>query len=487
MSRRKCWRFMLNRLLPERLRQLLRRKFVQDTLALQIGSIVRVAVNFISSVLIARLMGPTAYGEWALTASYFAIWQAFNLTGIGPSTMTRLSAAVGARDSDEALNLLAFYVRMVVLWAIPCIALMTLVGIPLASRLYSDSIPVLGLAVFPETWTQPNALIGIMAAIYAWVLLPDGFYNLVITALQSRREMRMVAILQDVNALILGASVVIALIISPTLPGIIFGRLAYSVISMVIALLIYERVRTGGKLVYPPFMQIIARARHVPMRSYWRFGFVIALDRNVSNLLVQIPMQITGIFVGTEAAGYLQLALRAIQLPNNLTSAIFDNMQAVVPEYVGRGNYRGLLRNFNRALLILLIGSVAFYSLLALFVVVLGTGLVTVVYGTDWLPALPFIGALCIFGAVTTVGGIFGPLYRALNLVTPAMFSKVLVLVAGILPGIWLVDQASGLGGAWMINLLFAASVLLTAFITLPVLRQRALEPVESVEFDGSL
>ncbi len=459
----------------DRLRQLLRRKFVQDTLALQIGSVVKVAVNFVSSVLIARLMGPTAYGEWALTASYFAIWQSFNLTGIGPSTMTRLSAAVGANDSDEALNLLAFYVRVVLMWAIPCILLMTFIGIPLASRLYTESISPFALGTFPETFNQPHSIIGIMAAVYAWVLIPDGLYNLVITALQSRREMRTIAILQDINAVILALSVIIALIISPTLPSMVFGRLAYSIISMVIALYVYARERKSHKFVYPPIKRVITHVRHVPVRPYWRFGFAIALDRNVANLFFQMPMQLMGIFVGTEAAGYLQLALRAIQLPNNLTSAIFDNMQAVIPEYVGRGNYRALLRNFNRALLVLVAGSVAFYSLTALFVVSIGPWIVPLLYGSEWLPALPYIGALCLFGAVTTVGGIFGPLYRALNLVTPAMFAKLLVLIVGIVPGIWLVEQASGLGGAWLISLLFTASVLLTALITLPVLRQRAL------------
>ncbi len=452
-----------------RLQQLLRRKFVQDTLVLQIGSIIRVGLNFVSSVLIARLMGPASYGEWALTASFFAIWQSFNLTGIGPSTLTRLSAAVGARDNGEALNLLAFYVRVMLMWALPCIAFMTLVGIPLASRLYTQEFALFG----GVTIAQPDSRIGIMAALYAWVLLPDGFYNMIVIALQSRREMRLVALLMDANALILAICVVGALVISPTLAGMVAGRLAYSFVSMLLALWLYARVRPGGQFPLPPMGAILAHARRVALRPYWRFGVVIALDRNVANLFIQLPVQLVGIFAGTEAAGYLQLALRAVQLPNNLTSALFDNLQAVVPQAVGRGDYARLWRSFNRVLLILIGGSAIFYAVTALLVLALGDVIVPLVYGADWLPALPLLAVIMVFGAVTTVGGIFGPLYRALEQVRGALLLKLLVLVVGLLPGVWLVSEWGALGGAWLINGLFAASVFLTGLLTLPALRER--------------
>ncbi len=452
-----------------RLQQLLRRKFVQDTLVLQIGSAIRVGVNFVSSVLIARLMGPSSYGEWALTASFFAIWQSLNLTGVGPSTLTRLSAAVGGRDEQEALNLLAFYIRVMLLWALPCILLMTVVGIPLASWLYTREVTLFGGAVI----SQPDAQVGVMAALYAWVLIPDGFYNMVVVALQSRRAMSMVALLLDVNAVILGVCVVGALLISPTLPGMVVGRLIYSLLSMLVGLWLYGREREQGTFSYPSLRAILAHSRRVALRPYWRFGVVIALDRNAANLFIQVPVQLVGIFTGVESAGYLQLALRAVQLPNNLTSAIFDNMQAVVPQAVGRGDYARLWRNFNRVLLALTGGASAFYLLAAALVLLFGHIIVPLLYGDDWLPALPLLAVIMVFGAVTTVGGVFGPLYRALELVRGAMLLKLLVLAVGLLPGIWLVMEAGALGGAWLINALFAASVLLTAVLTLPVLRQR--------------
>lgn len=458
------------------LRRFLQRKFVRDTLALQVSKLVSVGISFVSSVLIARLMGPTAYGEWALVASFVAIWQSFNLTGIGPGTVTRLSAAVGARDAGEALNLMAFYVKIAVMWATLCFTLLLLLGAPLASWLYSHDVTLPSTALLPVTFKIPEPRIGTLAAIYTLVLLPDAIYNLVVIALKSRRSMQIAAVLENVNLMLLAGCVVAALVASPTASGMLAGRLIYSYITMFLALWLYRRERTVGELHYPVFGTIINRARTVPIRPYWRFGFAIALDRNIANFFVQIPMQIVGIFAGKEAAGYLQLALKAMQLPNTLTSAIFDNMQTVVPQAIGRRDYANLWRNFNRVIGVLTIGSIGFYGLLVILIMAIGEPIAAFLYGNSWLPAVPLLPAIAVYGAVTTVGGVFGPLYRALELMRSAIIVKVVALILGTGIGIVLVQQMEALGGAWMVSITFALSVAFTAITTLPVLHKHALE-----------
>jgi O-antigen/teichoic acid export membrane protein len=409
-------------------------------------------------------------------ASFVAIWQSFNLTGIGPSTVTRLSAAVGAKDADEALNLMAFYVKIAALWALTCFVLLFVFGMPLASWLYSRDVTLLSSPLLPITFKIPEPRIGTLAVIYTLVLLPDAIYNLVVISLQSRRSMRIAAVLENVNLMLLAGCVVAALIVSPTAPGMLVGRMIYSYTTMFLALWLYYRERTVNAFHYPPFTAIIARAWTVPIRTYWRFGFAIALDRNIANFFVQIPMQIVGIFAGKEAAGYLQLAFKAMQLPNTLTSAIFDNMQTVVPQAVGRRDYANLWRNFNRVIGALTIGAVGFYGLLVLLVMAFGEPLAAFLYGNSWLPAVPLLPAIAVYGAVTTIGGVFGPLYRALGLMRPAILVKIAALVLGSAGGIILVQQLGALGGAWMVSITFALSIAFTAFVTLPVLHQHAVE-----------
>jgi len=55
-----------------------------------------------------------------------------------------------------------------------------------------------------------------------------------------------------------------------------------------------------------------------------------------------------------------------LQKTNFFTSAIFENMQAVVPQAVGRGDYARLWRNFLRVMGILALGGLAFYTLVIL-------------------------------------------------------------------------------------------------------------------------
>lgn len=457
----------------------LRRKFVRDTLALQVGRIANTGISFGSSVLIARLMGPQAYGEWALAASFFAIWQSFNLTGVGYSTITRLSAAVGARDAEEALNLLGFYIKMSLLWAVPCITLLLLLGGTIASRLYSETIPLLSGSMEVGI-VRPDAQIGVMAALYALVLIPDAFYNLVVIALQSRRSMRLVTTLQNANAIGLALCVIAALLVSPTLEGMVFGRLLYSYTTVFIALWLYARERDHAALHYPSMLHILRRAQVVAVRPYWRFGVAIALDRNAANLFMQVPQQVIGIAAGPAAAGYLLLALKAIQLPNMLTSAIFDNMQAAVPQAVGRGDFAGLRRNFMQVLVVLAIGAAGFYALFALAMLLIGEWAVTLVYGAQWTPAVPFVVVLAVYGAVTTLGGVFGPMYRALELVRTAILIKIAALLIGLVPGLLLASTLpDGLGGAWMINLLFALSVSMTAWVVLRELERRRMAQIK--------
>jgi O-antigen/teichoic acid export membrane protein len=151
---------------------------------------------------------------------------------------------------------------------------------------------------------------------------------------------------------------------------------------------------------------------------------------------------------------------------------VFENMQAVVPQAVGRGRYHRLWINYLRVVVLLAVASLAFYAV----VIVVAPLLLVPIFGPEWLPVLPLLPALAIFGMTTTVGGVFGPLYRALNLMRSALIIKIGTLF--VLPaGVWMINQWGAVGGAWAINALFLVSVAATIVVTLWVLYQRAQGP----------
>ncbi len=457
-----------------RLQRLLRSKFVRDTLVLQAGKFSLLALSLLSSVVIWRLMGPQAFGVFALAQSFLIIWQSLDFSGVGTSTSTRLAIAIGARDEGAILDLLAFYVKVNVAINVALTLSIALLGAPVAASLYNGNTQIIALAV----WLSAAAT-------------ADGLYGLVIIALQSRRSMRSLALMQNANQVVLTVCAIVAILISATPESLVAARLVYSYSTLALAMVVYARLRTQGAVAYPPIRAVISRARTVSPRPYWRFGVANAIDKNLAELFIQLPLQLVGIYAGARAVGYLQLALNGIVQAGIFSSAVLDNMQAVVPQAVGRRDFAGLWRNFRRVLAVLAVGGILLYGTLAL----LAPLVIPPVLGARWLPAIAPLAALAVYGAITTVGGVFGPLYRAFNLMKRIITARVITLALVLPVGVLLLMRAApplffgqtalmpynpgmanggALIGAGMIDAVYVISVALTAALTLPELRKKA-------------
>jgi len=435
-----------------RLRALLQRKFVRDTLILQVSNVGVTGLTMLSSILVFRLLGSTQYATWVLVQSFLAIWVTFNVSGVGLATRTLLPMAIGKHDQQEILNLLAFYVRISVIWAVGLTTLMAVFAVPLADRLYED-----------------GAHVGALAVLLSLTSLADALYQVVIISLQSQREMRRYAILQNANQAILVLTTLVALLTQPTPESLVIARLCYSLLTMLLALRVYQRFRRNAPD-FPPLSAIFRHATQVKVGSYLRFGFGNAVDKNIANFFNEVPIQILAITFGSVEAGYLGLALRALSLPGQLTGALFDNLSAVIPQEIGRRNYARLWKSLLQIIATLIIGGGLFYLAFAVIV----PYFIPLVYGEEAIPVVPFVTVLCIYGLITLVGGVFGPLYRAFFLLRQIIFVKIVALAVMVPLGFLLTTQLGAIGGAWMINGLFALSVGATIALVLPVLRERA-------------
>lgn len=446
-----------------RLNRLSRSKFVRDTLTLQAGKLGTTALSVIALAVTIRLMGLENYGVWKLTLALFAIWQAVEMTGVGMSTATRLSLAIGRHQIEDAtqniLDLMAFYVKITMAWALMSVLVAVIFGPPLARQLYGG-----------------DARIGQLAAWFSITVAADVLYTLVVVTIQSRRLMREFALLQNANQVMLFSCILVAMLVRPTPESMVIARLVYSYSTLIMALVVYHRLRAAGPVEFPPFNAVFRRAVRVPVGPYWRSGVAMALDKNISNLYMQVPVTLVGVFHGEAAAGYLGTALDIVNRSSLLTGPIMDNMQAVVPQAVGRGDFIGLRRNFGRVLAGLGALGVAFYTILALAAPLV----VPLVFGPEAAPAVPAVMILALMGAMTAVGGIFGPLYRAFEIMRAALWIKIAAAVIMVPVGLWLVATFGAAGGAWMVNGLYALSIGLTAAVTLWALRARAETPVQS-------
>lgn len=446
--------------LTGRMHTLWSRRMVRDVLALQIGKLIVAGIGVLSALVVFRVLGPAALGTYGLAQSFLALLTSLDLTGLGASTATRLGVALGGEDTDAIRDLLAYHVKISVALNIGFVILLVTAGPPLAALIQGD------------------ARIGVLAAGLAVAGLADGLYTLVMIALQARRSMRAAATLQVVNQGVLSAALIAAALIAPTAESLVIGRMIYSFGTMGIALIAYRRLRRVQSQPYPPMTDVFRRALHVPVRPYWRFGVANAVDRSLSNLFLQVPIQLVGVFGGARAVGYLDLALSGIEQARILLLAITENIAAVIPQAVGRKDYRTLWRHFTRSIPAFALVALIYYGLVALL-----AGLVIgIVVGEQWLPATPAVFALVLFGGITTLGSLFGPLYRALDLLALAIFVKVCAVLVGLPLAAILIaagDQSATVAtqGGWAISAVYALSVGLTVVFSLRSLHRRAQMP----------
>jgi O-antigen/teichoic acid export membrane protein len=475
--------FLMKTSLVDNALSLLRRKFVQDTLILQLSKIGVAVLGLAAWVIVPVRLGPHEYGLFVLAQSFLSVWLTLDLTGLNVGIPILLSAAVGAKDERAILDLLAVYVKVATIWGLFTLAVLLTLGPALAALLYREPVAVsaahtLSYLLLAGVQTAGRSYIGALAAVLALAQLFDPIYNMFLSAFRSRRTMRQVAVMQNVNQFVLTICLVSAALISPTAEGQVIGRIVYSVVTLLIIGLVYQRTRGDGAVQFPSVRAILRRTVRVSYRPYWRYGLESALDKNLSVLFAQIPLQLVGILAGPSAASYIQLGLRGINRASIFTSAVYENIQAVIPQAVGRRDYARLWRNFLRVLAVLALGGLAFYTLLVLVAPLL----LAPIFGKEWEPVLPLLPVFAIYGLATTVGGVFGPLYRAFDLMRQALLTKIITLLVMIPLGVWLIQQAGALGGVWMLNGLFVLSILFTAAFTLPVLYRHAQQTAGASE-----
>ena len=172
----------MNRLMTA-LRDLLKRKFVRDTLTLQLGRLVVVGLGMIAWVFVPVRLGPARYGIYALSLSFLNVWRTLNLSGLAVSIDTLLPAAVGARDEAQIRDLLAIFVKVTLIWSLFSLLVLALIGPTLAQALYREPILPqaahgLDYALLAGLKTVGNAEVGAYAAWLALILIFDPLFLL---------------------------------------------------------------------------------------------------------------------------------------------------------------------------------------------------------------------------------------------------------------------------------------------------------------------
>lgn len=165
-------------------------------------------------------------------------------------------------------------------------------------------------------------------------------------------------------------------------------------------------------------------------RELFDFGKYLTAQSVVLFLLTEGDDALVGKVLGAASLGFYQIAYR---LSNLATTEIRNVVSGVAfPTYAKlQDRPEKLRRGLRRSL-----GLIAFLALpVAAAVAALAPEITVVFLGEKWLPMVPAMQLLCLFGALRAVASTFGPLYQALARVDVPLRVNVvqLVLLASVI------------------------------------------------------
>ncbi len=371
----------------------LKHKFARDTLILQAGDGLNLLLAFATSVIIARGLAPEGYGVYALIYSLFGMMTLTGDLGLAPATITQLAEALAARKRDLAAEYCGYFIKLSLVLG----AALTVAGI--------------GLGPLIAGYVYGKPLIGLLAGLLMADMLLGLPRNLLRVAWQSSRWMTHLAVFEVLRGLARAVAVGAFILLGQGVEGVVAAELALALIASLAAWPLFKRLHRADREAFPDWSMCLAQAKRVSLKKHFSFGFKIILDRNVVRILEALPFLILGRFASSAQVGYLRLAWGLVNLPLAGLSGLANNLAARLPQLRAQGREETFWGTFFRTSLVG--GGISFLGV-GLFTL-LGPWLIRLLYGGEYLPALPYFYIMALAAAFSGFFSGIGALYRAVH------------------------------------------------------------------------
>src|SRR3989344_289261 len=294
---------IMNSSLFQKLNYFYNHKFVKQTVMLQVGSFGGTIVQAVVGIIIARLLQPELLGIYSLAFGLAAMTSLVVGMGIQEAVSSLLGRAYAQKDETETENILGFLFKITFFAAL--IVLVFSFFLPsIADRLYSNSI------------------IGIYASIIVVaVILSSFFFTLTYSALQVTGRIKSLTYLIVTDQSLRSGLSLVLVIAGHGVFGAVSGHLIGALIIFISSALLFVRLRKKD-LVFPDLYRLMLSAKNVSLKKYFSFTFWVALDRNMGNLFMALPVILTGIYVTASEVSFFRLAFGYVNLSLSLLGPI---------------------------------------------------------------------------------------------------------------------------------------------------------------------
>lgn len=401
------------------------RSFARAAATLQAGSLGLTAISFVASVLLARTLGPAAYGTYTLVMSSGTTIGLLRRLGQDYAATTHLAEGHGAGDARRVRDALVFYVFMSVLTSVVVLPPAMLLAPWIGTAFFGD--PALGGPL------QLYLVQGFWAVVPGWTVI----------ALQASRRMGQLVALENASSLLMALLPVGFALAGFGVLGVFTGQVLASLVAVAIGLVLYQRLVADD----PLFPSVGALLRgivrpDVPLWPSTRFGLSIAFDKNLVSLYALAPVLLLARVVPEDQVAHLRVALSYMAIPAVLLTPISRLLMVDLP----RLRVTDPARVRSAFLRITLLGAAA-SAVLAFGFAALAWLVVPLLYGEAYRPAAPLTLALLLDAATLGLGIAAGPIFRTYDRTDLPIRTSIAVLLVG-LPATYLLAEAAGLLGA---------------------------------------
>ncbi len=390
------------------LRRITKLPFVQGVAAFQIGSLFQTLIAFVASVVYARMLGRTQFGELAVVSAFVGL--AGIVTAYGQSTVTStfFAEAMGKKDLRMAASVLRYCVRI---------------------SLFANCLYVLIFLLAPQLalLSQGDAMIGH----YGRLLLLNAMLQfpaaLTAMVLQLKKRIPTIAAIDNIrDGLQLTLSTVFILL-GWGLWGMLLGILLTT--AMMLPFLIRIYVIHARDLGLPSFAELFRMGKIENFRMYVREGLWIGVDQTVGkNLYPNLFFILLNATTAVETVGSFRLAFRLATLPASLIMPSISRMTAFsIPKIAAqdRANLRGALKK-------VLVVSLGLSTLITLGCAIVLPALIPAVYGQSYASSILPLLILLPMNIIGSVHVVSLPLLRIARRVWVNIISNLLGVVLSL-------------------------------------------------------
>ncbi|OGN15208.1 MAG: hypothetical protein A3J47_03530 [Candidatus Yanofskybacteria bacterium RIFCSPHIGHO2_02_FULL_43_22] len=408
--------------------------FIRNVAALQAGSFGGTIIQAVIGIVIARLVQPENFGTYSLAIGMAGMTSLVLGMGIQEAVSSLLGRAYVRKDNIEIENILGFMLKITFLAALGVI-LISIFLPNIADKLYGNSV------------------IGVYAAVVVIATLFSSlFFTLTYSSFQVIGRTRSLGLLILSDQSLRYVLSLIFVLVGFGVLGAVSGQLAGAMIIFVVSALLFANISKKEPL-FPKLLHLLSSVARADVKKYFGFTFWVALDRNMGNIFMALPVILTGVYVTVSEVSFFKLAFGYTNLVLSLLGPISVLLNVEFPKIQVQDEGQ-LYRNFKK---------VSLYSLGLSVLLTIGAAIVSpfvfkILYGESYVPSIKYIFGLVAYGSLFGIGVGLGPMWRAIDKVKVSILINSVILVAGIPVGLWLIKNYGLWGSVIMVTIWFSVS-----------------------------